>query len=641
MKKTLLFGVSLLFAFYNNAQNNNTPLKTLSLPASIANQAVRTGIHENVSEPIQLFSATSVAAKKALPINQTVNGAATQIGYTAYQLQTNSSNRNGLFKNADGTVSAVWNYSPSDPATDRGTGYAYFNGTSWAASPSVRLETTRTGWPSIVVTSSGGEVIINHNTAKDNLELITRPAKGTGNWTEFVDPSKLPGPSLGGNVWPRIAVGGPSNNTLHVISLTAPTSLGGVKYNNQNGALTYSRSLDGGVTWDKINQPSVLTDSLAGFNHIEPDSYAIDANGSTVAYVTGNRMADLVLIKSTDNGDSWSKKTVLKFPYKNWNGEAIDVNNDLIPDTINTTDGSYAVLIDNNNLVHVWYGNMRVNNPTANDSGSFFYFPSTAGLMYWNENMPTDSAKMIAGLIDYDNSGIIELPNPPTGGRPYGIYYKSLTSQPQAGIDVAGNIYVAYSAVIENTVDKTGSKALRNIMLMGLPAGSSTWTGPVFAEQDAYFEQVYPSVARHVNSCISVMYQGDEAAGHGVSSGTTAQEDKVANTGVLADIIYKCVDVTEVIPVGIKENTSDFSAISNYPNPFSGKTFISVTLKKPSDVSVDVTNTMGQKVLTIANNSLQSGTQTITVDASSLKAGIYFYTLKTKDASVTNKFIVQ
>ncbi|MBL7891265.1 MAG: T9SS type A sorting domain-containing protein [Bacteroidia bacterium] len=636
MKQIVLLGVCLTAVSYGNSQNTTAPSKPLQLPASIANVGVRTNFRTLIDDtkPTVSQAKTVVSnAKKAPAVPSSM--VASQIGTTVYQLQTNASTRNALFKKSDGTVAAVWTFSPTNPATDRGTGYAYFNGTTWSAQPSARIESQRTGWPSIAVTGANKEVVISHNTAVSQLELASRNTMGTGTWTE--NTTKLTGPSLGGNVWPRIVVGGPSDNTLHVISLTAPKSLGGAKYNKQHAALCYSRSLDGGTTWDKVNELSPFLDSLNnGFNGFGADGYAIDARGNTVAYVAGSISSDLVLMKSTDNGSNWTKKIILDFPFDNFNGQVTDLPPaDAVIDTIETNDGSFAVLLDNNDKAHVWFGRMRMTNPTLNDSGSYFYFPGIAGLMYWNENMGTNPPVMIAGLEDIDNSGVIELPTVTTG-RPFGTFGGSLTSHPSAGIDASGKIYLAYDALIENTNDGN-NKAIRNVFLMGSPDGGATWGTRVRTNPDDNFEQVYPSVARYVNNCISYMYQNDDAAGHGIG---TSNPDAAANPpSKMAEIYYDCFPANSI--VGIKKDIEMLESSTNYPNPFNGKTFVDITLKNSTNLSIDVYNTMGQKVLASENKYLTAGNQTIVIDASGLKAGIYFYTLRTIEGSVTHKMIVQ
>ena len=41
----------------------------------------------------------------------------------------------------------------------------YFDGTAWDAQPTIRLEASRGGWPSIIALGNGGECAITHNTA--------------------------------------------------------------------------------------------------------------------------------------------------------------------------------------------------------------------------------------------------------------------------------------------------------------------------------------------------------------------------------------------------------------------------------------------------------------------------------------------
>ena len=86
------------------------------------------------------------------------NGMSEQIiGETYYDLQTNSSIQNRLFVHDDNTISATCTMSP-DFQTDfpnRGTGYNYFDGTSWMDIPESRIEEKRTGWPSIAVINGG------------------------------------------------------------------------------------------------------------------------------------------------------------------------------------------------------------------------------------------------------------------------------------------------------------------------------------------------------------------------------------------------------------------------------------------------------------------------------------------------------
>ena len=65
----------------------------------------------------------------------------------------------------------------------------------------------------------------------------------------------------------------------------------------------------------------------------------------------------------------------------------------------------------------------------------------------------------------------------------------------------------------------------------------------------------------------------------------------------------------------------------NYPNPFNPVTNISFALPIKSNVSLEIYNLIGQKVMTVVQGSFEEGTYSYTVDASNLSSGIYVYTL--------------
>ena len=58
------------------------------------------------------------------------------IGETFYDLQSNVSMQNRIYKYDDGTIGAAWTMGMDFPTfSDRGTGYNYYNGLEWDAMP--------------------------------------------------------------------------------------------------------------------------------------------------------------------------------------------------------------------------------------------------------------------------------------------------------------------------------------------------------------------------------------------------------------------------------------------------------------------------------------------------------------------------
>lgn len=82
---------------------------------------------------------------------------------------------------------------------------------------------------------------------------------------------------------------------------------------------------------------------------------------------------------------------------------------------------------------------------------------------------------------------------------------------------------------------------------------------------------------------------------------------------------------------------SALSVAQNIPNPFNPATMINFTLAKVGKVTIDIFNVAGQRVDTIANGPLCAGKHSVAWNASRFSAGVYFYTVKTGDFSITMK----
>jgi hypothetical protein len=627
MKKSLLFGIALGVGFAASAQNLN-PSNLQVIPSQLKNKTVPTSTVKNYTgNEVVPFSNVYNTTNRINP-NPTPL-AITTLGTTGYQLQTNRSNRNGLVKNSDGTISAIWIFSTTTSGwADRGTGYAYYNGTTWSSAPTVRVETVRTGWGEIAVTSSNKEHVIAHS--PPNLAYSNRPVKGTGVWTETTIPSAI----TQGNLWPRMTSGGANGTSLHSISLSAPTANSGAVFQGQDGALTYQRSTDDGVTW---STPIIPTqhDSAAGYNGFGGDSYSIDSRGDVVAYTYGDFTTDWFLMKSTDNGATWTKTIIKDFPYANYTNQLTDTDTDGNIDTLWVSDGSVDVVIDNNNMCHVFSGRQRFVNGDTTTTGS--YFPVTDGMYYWNENMVPGHPALITGVEDINGDQVLNLPTPQTtSDAPFGAYQTGMVTHPSAGIDGNNRIILVYSSVIEGTDNGTGH-AYRNLYIMGSANGGNTWTTPLRFESDDYAEQVYCDMAPHNigTTCVPVAWQQDLAIGTGF---LTTQPDP--QSGV-ADYDYECVSLSAIF-TGINEQENNLFSVGNaFPNPFSGSTQLNITLNKASNVTTQIVNTLGQQVGETSSSNMSSGVHTILVDGSKLTSGVYFYTVRAGAFSVTKKLIIE
>jgi hypothetical protein len=439
---------------------------------------------------------------------------------TTYDLGSNSATPDRIFRRADGTMSVAWTGSTDMGGgwPDRGSFYTYFDGTNWSTPPTSRIETVRTGWPVNVITSSGKEVIISHNPGTGSYFLVKmeRPVAGTGPWTQTNAPA-------GKGIWPRMAVGGPNGETLHVIKAHYDGAAIDDAY------LYYQRSNDGGTTWDTAHMPLPEIGTPWGYKVMGGDAYAIDVVGNTVAILGGNSNNHWTLWKSTDNGDSFTRTIILTHPIPNMDGHQFtDLDMDGTADILQVHDASHEVLIDDNGTVHAFTGYMGIMDQDSSADG-WSYFPGWNGLLYWNEGMGTDSLEVLTGALDLDGDSTVQ--GVGNGAPGYGV---SLSSMPTACIDTAtGTIYLVYSAAVEYTdyfedPNDAGSQSFRDLYGMYTSDGGATWSDAAnltraskivdgFGNFEGY-ENVYPSAPRMADGKVHVVWMRDVEPGNALEN---------------------------------------------------------------------------------------------------------------------------
>jgi hypothetical protein len=99
------------------------------------------------------------------------------------------------------------------------------------------------------------------------------------------------------------------------------------------------------------------------------------------------------------------------------------------------------------------------------------------------------------------------------------------------------------------------------------------------------------------------------------------------------DLVVSVEDETQFIPENITLH-------QNYPNPFNPMTKILIELKEKAFVSLEIFNSLGQRVAVLLNNQLSAGSTKVSFDGSSLSSGIYFYRLNVNGVSVGKKMVL-
>lgn len=86
--------------------------------------------------------------------------------------------------------------------------------------------------------------------------------------------------------------------------------------------------------------------------------------------------------------------------------------------------------------------------------------------------------------------------------------------------------------------------------------------------------------------------------------------------------------------------TENYSLMQNYPNPFNPGTLIIFEIKNTGLVTLKVYDILGKEVKTLIEEIKTPGYYSINFIANNLSSGIYFYTLKTKNYTQTNKMLL-
>jgi hypothetical protein len=84
----------------------------------------------------------------------------------------------------------------------------------------------------------------------------------------------------------------------------------------------------------------------------------------------------------------------------------------------------------------------------------------------------------------------------------------------------------------------------------------------------------------------------------------------------------------------------EYLLMQNYPNPFNPITQIKFNIPESGLVKLKVFDTLGNEVVTLIDDVINSGIHEITFDATNLTSGVYIYTLSAGNKILSNKMIL-
>jgi len=127
-----------------------------------------------------------------------------------------------------------------------------------------------------------------------------------------------------------------------------------------------------------------------------------------------------------------------------------------------------------------------------------------------------------------------------------------------------------------------------------------------------------------------------------VSSGRDTLSARVVSGADTVRISTRPV-VVYVPPTGVRDQNNQLQAFfleQNFPNPFNPVTIIRYVVGAPAHVSLKVYDVAGKEVLSLLDSWRGQGLHTVTLNASVLASGVYYYQLRTAEYISTRKMVV-
>lgn len=527
-----------------------------------------------------------------------------------------------------------------------------------------RIEPVRTGFTNLNSIGTNGAIGVAAHPASGALRYTTNSEFGLQTFT-----SNECGSSTSGGLWTRSAVDGKGN--IHMI-YTYTRDANAAKENN----VAYVRSSDGGITWTDEQILSIANGHSSG-----ADAYAIAARGNTVVVAYHMSNTSIRMIKSTDNGASFTgvgsqlgilfsiePRTFDKVKIVSTSGLDVFYTG---KDTVITPGGSMSLFLDPTEKIHLvfsqymlFYRGIGRVVKTTDGRDSLAPLPTgardsiftseysedpryrTLGLAYWVEGA-TDAVAMAPPCGGtWDGNGTI------VG---YRNYQESLSLRPILTLDEkTGNLFCFYTSYLngdvkpvpfdtsasstsagDGTVDTTFSGLFSHAYVTVLAGGN--WTPPQLLStrgSDNRDATVYEKVVytTGTNGYIYMAWQRDNGPGSWVTSPGIQQDDKEG------EVLFTVIPLSAIANVGDENGVIRDNGISlaTFPNPATGSTAtIQFASENTGSATVELFNVLGAKVATLYSGAIDSNVQNVPFSTSNLEGGAYFVVVRQGTNSVT------
>ena len=153
---------------------------------------------------------------------------------------------------------------------------------------------------------------------------------------------------------------------------------------------------------------------------------------------------------------------------------------------------------------------------------------------------------------------------------------------------------------------------------------------------------VYICVCMYVcmSVCMYVCMYNARYVQFNVNSFTTTAWTNEADKLFEAAIDWVMETPTSVDDHALPSLPSDYSLSQNYPNPFNPTTTITYSIPDNGNVTLNIYDVLGNKIIQLENNNKTAGSYSTFFDASDLTSGIYFYTIRANNFVETRKMLL-
>lgn len=654
----------------------------LGLGAIAQNRVMKDDVQKSVVSSKKTMAGKEVVAETSFVPTTTNNSVVVNRAFfredaktmeTTYDIMSNHFVANRMYQLPTGEVAVTTTMSHDDgnpnqggSAPDRGTGYNFYKDGAWGEMPDARIETFKTGWPSIAQWGETGEILLCHG--NNGMQCYTREVAGEGEWQHRGAlppyPDGYPYTSEYAT-WPRVVTCGDN----HDIILAVGALQHSVTSDSTDVRTCFWRSTDA-TNWEVSYGPITTLDLGYEVGVFSADDYAMAANGHNVALIYSGCLTNSVwLFNSNDDGETWTSTKVWEHPFENVSLETPGLD---YVDTLYMP-MNVSIAIDNDGVTHLAMNTFEMSHFADDQPGYYTHFSGRGvdGIYYWNStmeapiqsvdgnpfhavrlwwpipgepdyvHMENDSTKWIGFIpMFYDEAGaLIEWNNDLFfHENDYNQKFWGASATPALSIDPDGKIACVYSAptTYRTTQNVPEGNYLRGMYVSYYDPAEGYWHQ---IEQDlnddfmsTYSECVWgTSVTNTVNpNEFWFSYMEDNLIGICWGSSSTNQHTQ---TELSVNKIH-AVKVS-YSPDGVAETEAQDVVYNIYPNPATDHIVVSSSMN--ANATITFVNLAGQTVKSISKN-LTTGENSINID---LESGVYFCTVNANGFSKTTKVVVK